>query len=163
MKAKLKFTLPEEKYELDMALNAYKMHSILWNMQNFFTRKLKYESDDMSNDECKAYEECLEKLNTLMENEEFNLNQEEGMPNATKVTDIKIGDIVRFRFCMCEVTELTEVVNNKGYDCIRVKGKNLNAEKNKKDKRGVTKEEIFIDVRKHKTINKYQDYEYDRI
>lgn len=77
------------------------------------------------------------------------------MPKAVNVTEIQPGDIVRFRYCMCEVTETSEVVDRKGYDCIRVKGKNLNAEKNKKDKTGITKEEIFIDVRKSKTINKY--------
>jgi len=71
MKAILKFELPEEQYEFNMAITAHTMHTVIFDMHNFLRNKLKYESDNMSEDEYKAYEKCLETFNNIMSEEDF--------------------------------------------------------------------------------------------
>ena len=50
MKAILKFNLPEESHEFDMATQGSAMHSVLWDMDQWLRRQTKYAPDDMSED-----------------------------------------------------------------------------------------------------------------
>jgi hypothetical protein len=49
------------------------MHSVLWSLEQYLRGKLKYSSDDMSEDTYNAYEDCRKQLHNLMENSNINL------------------------------------------------------------------------------------------
>jgi hypothetical protein len=67
MKAKLIFNLPEEQPEFEMATNGSKMHSVLWEMDQWLRAQYKYMSDEeYSEDKYETYEKCREHLRELM-------------------------------------------------------------------------------------------------
>ena len=67
MKAILEFNLPEESHEFDMATQGSKMHSVLWEMDQWLRAQYKYMSDDeYSEDKYETYEKCREHLRELM-------------------------------------------------------------------------------------------------
>ena len=69
MQAQLIFNLPEDKEEFELATNARKMYSILWELDQWLRGNVKYPPELMSDDEIKAYEKCREILHELMLNE----------------------------------------------------------------------------------------------
>jgi hypothetical protein len=73
MKAILKFNLPEENVEFLLATQASDMHFVLWSLDQYLRGKLKYSSDDMSDDTYTTYEDCRKQLHNLMENSNINL------------------------------------------------------------------------------------------
>ena len=72
MEAILKFNLPEETSDFELAVNAVKMYSIIWSLDQWLRTNTKYASDNISSDTYKAYEQCREKLHELMS--EYNIN-----------------------------------------------------------------------------------------
>ena len=67
MKAILEFNLPEENIEFEMAVNASKMHSVLWQMDQWLRAQYKYMSDAEYNEAAyDAYEKSREQLLNLM-------------------------------------------------------------------------------------------------
>ena len=66
MKATLEFNLPDETLEFETAVNAAKMYTILWDMDQWLRANTKYAPDDMSDDTYKAFEQCREKLREMM-------------------------------------------------------------------------------------------------
>ena len=67
MKAILEFNLPEENIEFEMAVNASKMHSVLWKMDQWLRAQYKYMSDAEYNEAAyDAYEKSREQLLNLM-------------------------------------------------------------------------------------------------
>lgn len=66
MKAILKFNLPEDDHEFQMATQGSKFHSILWDMDQYLRAKIKYAPDDMSDDTLKAFEESRNQLHVFM-------------------------------------------------------------------------------------------------
>ena len=67
MKAKLIFNLPEEQPEFEMATNGSKMHSVLWEMDQWLRTQYKYMSDnEYSEDKYETYEKCREHLREIM-------------------------------------------------------------------------------------------------
>ena len=67
MKAKLIFNLPEEQPEFEMATNGSKMHSVLWEMDQWLRAQYKYMPDnEYSEDKYETYEKCREQLRELM-------------------------------------------------------------------------------------------------
>ena len=66
MKAILKFNLPEEDHEFQMGTQGSKLHSILWEMDQYLRAKIKYAPDDMSDDTLKAFEESRNQLHEFM-------------------------------------------------------------------------------------------------
>jgi hypothetical protein len=67
MEAILKFNLPEDHIEFEMASNASKMHSVLWEMDQWLRSQYKYMSDEeYSEDKYETYEKCREHLQGLM-------------------------------------------------------------------------------------------------
>lgn len=66
MEAILKFTLPEDQAEYQMANDASKMFSTLWDMKQWLRGRIKYAPDEMSQEVYDAFEECKEKLNELL-------------------------------------------------------------------------------------------------
>jgi hypothetical protein len=73
MKAKLIFDLPEEQSDFELATNAAKYYSVLWNIDQFLRNKVKYASDSASEEEIKAYEETREELWREIESNNINL------------------------------------------------------------------------------------------
>ena len=72
MEAILKFNLPEETSDFELAVNATKMYSIIWSLDQWLRGNTKYASDNISSDTYKTYEECREKLHELMS--DYNIN-----------------------------------------------------------------------------------------
>ena len=73
MKATLEFTLPEEQVEFDCAVDGVKWMSAMWDLDQYLRKKIKYESEGMSEDTFKAFEECREKLHEILNEEELKL------------------------------------------------------------------------------------------
>ncbi len=69
----LKFQLPEDLQEFELANNGAKMHNVLWEMDQWLRSNTKYAPDTMSEDTYNAYEACRDQLIELMNNENINL------------------------------------------------------------------------------------------
>jgi hypothetical protein len=74
MKAILEFNLPEEQEEYQMFIDASKMQNVLWEMNQWLRSQTKHAPDSMSDDTYKAFEECREKLNELLVDNQVNLD-----------------------------------------------------------------------------------------
>ena len=67
MKATLEFNLPEDHIEFEMAVNGSKMHSVLWEMDQWLRQQYKYMPDsEYSEDKYNTFEKCREHLRELM-------------------------------------------------------------------------------------------------
>jgi len=54
MKAKLEFNLPEEQYEFDTAINGGKWKQVVWEIQQFLRKEIKY-NDKITEEQYQAY------------------------------------------------------------------------------------------------------------
>ena len=67
MKATLEFNLPEDHIEFEMAVNGSKMHSVLWEMDQWLRAQYKYMPDEeYSKDKYETFEKCRDKLREIM-------------------------------------------------------------------------------------------------
>ena len=66
MKAILKFNLPEDQSDFDLAVNGAKAQSALYDMDQWLRSQTKYAPDDMSEDTFKAFELCREQLREIV-------------------------------------------------------------------------------------------------
>jgi hypothetical protein len=67
MKATLEFSLPEDHIEFELAVNGPKMHSVLWEMDQWLRQQYKYMPDsEYSEDKYNTFEKCREHLRELM-------------------------------------------------------------------------------------------------
>jgi len=67
MKATLEFNLPEDHIEFEMAVNGSKMHSVLWEMDQWLRAQYKYmPDDDYSKDKYDTFEKCRDQLREIM-------------------------------------------------------------------------------------------------
>jgi hypothetical protein len=67
MKATLEFNLPEDHIEFEMAVNGSKMHSVLWEMDQWLRAQYKYMPDsEYSEDKYNTFEKCREHLREIM-------------------------------------------------------------------------------------------------
>jgi hypothetical protein len=67
MKAKLKFNLPDDEHEFQMAIQGASMHSVLWEMDQWLRTQYKYMSDEEYNEAAyAAYEKARNKLHEFM-------------------------------------------------------------------------------------------------
>ena len=74
MEAILKFNLPEDNIEYELVNNAGKMHSVLWDMDQWLRSNTKHAPDSMSEDTYNAYQKCREQLSELMYEHNLSLN-----------------------------------------------------------------------------------------
>jgi hypothetical protein len=74
MKAILEFNLPEDQTEYQIVNDASKMFSVIWDMKQWLRSQTKYAPDSMSDDTYKAFEECRDKLNELLLDNQVNLD-----------------------------------------------------------------------------------------
>ena len=66
MKAILEFNLPDDQQDFEMASNAMKFWSVLWELDQDLRAKTKYAPDDLPEDKYDAYQEVRDKLYDLM-------------------------------------------------------------------------------------------------
>ena len=67
MEVILKFNLPEEQSEFDMATDGARTHSVLWEMDQWLRTQYKYMPDEgYSEDKYDAYYEARQKLGEIM-------------------------------------------------------------------------------------------------
>jgi hypothetical protein len=74
MKAILEFNLPEDNQDFQLASNAMKFWSVLYELDQDLRSKTKYASDDLPQDKYDAYEEIRDNLYELMRNENISLD-----------------------------------------------------------------------------------------
>lgn len=71
--ATLKYKLPEERVDFDLANKAGKWYSVLWDLDQYLRNKLKYEK--LSKGENKAFEEIRNRLHELMEENKISFEE----------------------------------------------------------------------------------------
>jgi len=74
MKAILEFNLPDDEQEYNLANNAMRFWSVLWELDNVLRANTKYAPDDMSEDDYDAYQKIRETLHELMRNNNVSLD-----------------------------------------------------------------------------------------
>ena len=66
MKAILKFNLPDDEQEYNLANNAMNFWNVLWELDQDLRSKTKYAADDLPQEKYDAYQEIRDKLHELM-------------------------------------------------------------------------------------------------
>jgi len=66
MKAIIEFNLPEDQEDFDMFNQASNMRNVIWEMTQWLRSNTKYAPDNTSEDTIKAYYECQDKFNDLL-------------------------------------------------------------------------------------------------
>jgi uncharacterized short protein YbdD (DUF466 family) len=66
MEAILKFNLPEDREDFEMAVNAGKISALLFDYDQWLRSQIKYAPDEMSQEKLEAFEECRETLHTML-------------------------------------------------------------------------------------------------
>jgi len=75
MEAILKFNLPEDYTEFEMATKGSNMYSALWEMDQWLRAQYKYMPDEeYSEDKYETYEKCREQLLTIIQEHNINFN-----------------------------------------------------------------------------------------
>ena len=73
MEAILKFSLPNDKWEFQMANESAGMHSVIWDMDQWLRKMIKHAPDTMSEDTYNAFEVCREQLREFINENNINL------------------------------------------------------------------------------------------
>ena len=66
MKAILKFNLPDDEQEYNLANNATNFWNVLWELDQDLRSKTKYAADNLPQEKYDAYQEIRDKLHELM-------------------------------------------------------------------------------------------------
>jgi hypothetical protein len=74
MKAILEFNLPDDQQDFELASNALKFWSVLYELDQDLRSKTKYAPDDLPQDKYDAYKEIREKLRELMSENMINFD-----------------------------------------------------------------------------------------
>ena len=74
MKAILEFNLPDDQQDFELANNAMKFWSVLYELDQDLRSKTKYASDDLPQDKYDAYQEVRDMLHELMSNNNISLD-----------------------------------------------------------------------------------------
>ena len=75
MEAILKFSLPNDKWEFQMANESAGMHSVIWDMDQWLRGKIKHAPDNMSEDTYNAFEVCREQLHEFINDNNISLDE----------------------------------------------------------------------------------------
>lgn len=73
MKAILKFDLPEDQQEFDLATKAADLQSALWEMKQFLRTQTKHAPENMHTEAYNAYMICKDKLHEITYKYNINL------------------------------------------------------------------------------------------
>lgn len=74
MKAVLEFKLPKDQEEYEMAVNAAKMYSALWDIKQLIRSKLKYNPDGLTDSELKQWEIIQDEFYCILDNHNLKLD-----------------------------------------------------------------------------------------
>ena len=71
MKAKLEIDLPEERVELDLAVNGSNWSFVVWKLDQELRGKIKY-SEDITEEQREIYQEVRDKIHGFMDHYKLN-------------------------------------------------------------------------------------------
>ena len=74
MKAILKFELPDDQEEYELAVNAPKMYSALWDIKQLIRSKLKYNPDGLTDVELRQWEVIQDEFYCILNQQNIKLN-----------------------------------------------------------------------------------------
>jgi len=74
MEAILKYNLPEDKEDFEMAINASKISSLLFDYDQWLRSQIKYAPDEMKQEKLEAFEECREMLHAMLKEDNLNID-----------------------------------------------------------------------------------------
>ena len=74
MKAIIEFELPEDQEEYQMANNASKMYTALWDIRQLFRSKLKYNSDGLNDEQLDQWESMRGNFFDILDNNDLKLD-----------------------------------------------------------------------------------------
>ena len=74
MEAILKFNLPEERPEFELAVDASKWYSVCWDMDQYLRSQTKYAHDDMPEEVYETLSKTREKLHQILGENSVNFN-----------------------------------------------------------------------------------------
>lgn len=75
MKAKLEYNIPEERSDFDFAVNGHKWWIVVWEMEQYLRKRIKYQTEVTTDEEIVALEEVREELRGFIEEQGLNLEQ----------------------------------------------------------------------------------------
>jgi hypothetical protein len=75
MEAILKFNLPEEQDEFELANSGGKFYTVLWELDQYLRNKVKYPAEDAHNEYTNAMDEARTELWKLLEAYHLDLNR----------------------------------------------------------------------------------------
>ena len=74
MKAIIEFELPEDQDEYQMANDASKMYTALWEVRQLLRSKLKYNSDGLNDEQLEQWEAMRGDFFDILDNNDLKLN-----------------------------------------------------------------------------------------
>ena len=73
MKATLEFNLPQEQEDFEDAANGWKWSHAMWQLDQFLRTKVKYASDDASEESINAFQEARDELHRILNNDNLEM------------------------------------------------------------------------------------------
>ena len=74
MEAILKFNLPEDRIEFELAANASKWYSVCWDIDQYLRAETKYAPDSMPEEVYESLSKTREKLREIMSDNNVNFD-----------------------------------------------------------------------------------------
>ena len=74
MKAIIEFELPEDQEEYEMANNASKMYTALWDIKQLFRSTLKYNPAGLNDEQLEQWEAMRGEFFEILDNNDLNLD-----------------------------------------------------------------------------------------
>ena len=74
MRAILEFELPDDQSEYELAVDASKMYSALWDIKQLIRSKLKYNPDGLTDAELKQWEIIQDEFYCILDNQNIQLD-----------------------------------------------------------------------------------------
>ena len=73
MKAILEFNLPQEQEDFEDTANGWKWSHAMWQLDQFLRTKVKYASDDASEESINAFQEARDELHRILNNDNLEM------------------------------------------------------------------------------------------
>jgi hypothetical protein len=73
MKANLEFNLPEDQESFDDAVNGWKWSHAMWQLDQFLRAKVKYASDEASEESINAFQDARDELHRILSEENLEM------------------------------------------------------------------------------------------
>jgi hypothetical protein len=71
----LKFNLPEDQDDFELATNASKYYSVLWELDQYLRSKVKYPAEDVHEEYTNAMEKARQEIWNLLESYHLDLDR----------------------------------------------------------------------------------------